>query len=324
MKCWRTMRCPSNNVLLNLTIDLDPDGQNEVVRDRSTLNFRSLELLMSEVGGGRPEISGEPLRFNWFIRADRQIEQSFGKVDGLVRQYRAFWDRALLSGDELCWHPHLYKKANGDFVLIDNEADCLNELRYLWNEIEPCGHPFATFRCGEARMTAAMFGLVEAFGFLQESTAIPGYFSDSFGQNWLRAKNRPYFPGTDRITDEGPARRMLEMPMNSWYLRASYDAKPKLRYLNFSVHHEYFSESLSRLPESFFSEENILDIPVLTAVSHPEEIVSDKPGNDLYPRTFDNFLSNIRSFVEYFADRGKHVAFSTLGESGKFWREQCC
>ena len=318
------MSRPSDKVLLNLTVDLDPDGQNEVVRDRNTLDFESLELLMREIGGARPAISGEPLRFNWFIRADRQIERSFGKVDGLVRQYRAFWDRALSSGDELCWHPHLYKEANGDFVLIDDEADCLEELRYLRNEIGACGCSFSTFRCGEARMTAAMFDLVESFGFLQESTAIPGYFNDSFGQNWLEAKNRPYFPAAGRITAEGPARKMLEMPMNSWYLQASYDAKPKLRYLNFSVHHEYFTESLSRLPESFFSRENILDVPVLTAVSHPEEIVSDKPGNDLYPRTFDNFLSNIRSFVEYFADRRTRVEFSTLGESGKFWREQCC
>ena len=318
------MRDPNNTVLLNLTIDLDPDGQNEVMRDRNTLNFKSLELLMSELDTVRPEISGEPLRFNWFIRADRQIEQSFGKVDGLMRHYRAFWDRALSSGDELCWHPHLYKNVNGNFVLIDDEADCLNELRYLWDEIDPCGYPFATFRCGEARMTSAIFDLVESFGFLQDSTAIPGYFSDSFGQNWLRAKNRPYFPGADRITEEGPARNMLEMPMNSWYLQASYDAKPKLRYLNFAVHHAYFSESLSRLPESFFSEESILDIPVLTTVSHPEEIVSDKRGNDLYPRTFDNFMSNIRAFVEYLSARGKQVVFSTLGESGKFWREQCC
>ena len=318
------MRCSNNNVLLNLTIDLDPDGQNEVVRDRNTLNFGSLELLMDELSGARLEISGAPLRFNWFIRADKQIKWKFGSIDSLMRHYRTFWERARSSGDELCWHPHLYKEENGAFVLIDDERECLKELRELWDELGPAGFPFATFRCGEARMTAAMFDLVESFGFLQESTAIPGYFNDSFGQDWLRAKNRPYFPAPGSATDEGPARKMLEMPMNSWYLKASYDVRPKLRYLNFAVHRDYFLKSLSLLPESFFSTENILDIPVLTAVSHPEEIVSDRPGNDLYPRTFDNFLGNIRAFVEFFAGRGKRVVFSTLGESGKFWRELCC
>ena len=318
------MRCPSDNILLNLTIDLDPDGQNEVVRDRNTLNFRSLELLMNEISSARPEISGAPLQFSWFIRADKQIKWKFGSVDGLMRHYRTFWELARSSGDELCWHPHLYKEANGVFVLIDDGNECLNELRELWDELGSGGYSLLTFRCGEARMTAAMFDLVESFGFLQESTAIPGYFNDSFGQDWLRAKNRPYFPAAGRTAEDGPARRMLEMPMNSWYLKASYDAKPKLRYLNFAVHRKYFLESLSRLPESFFSTENVLDIPVLTAVSHPEEIVSDRPGNDLYPRAFDNFLGNIRAFVEYFAGHGKRVVFSTLGESGKFWREQCC
>lgn len=173
-------------------------------------------------------------------------------------------------------------------------------------------------------MTSAMFNLVESFGFQQESSAIPGYFKDSFGQNWLTAKNRPYFPHVDHMTEEGTPRKMLEMPMNSWFLQASYDKQPKLRYLNFAVHHKYFLESLSHLPESYFSDDDILGIPVLTAVSHPEEIISDKPGNDLYPRTLENFLRNIQVFVEYFADRGKRIVFSTLNDSGRFWRKQCC
>ena len=308
---------------MNLTIDLDPDGQNDVVRDRNTLNFSSLELLMNELGKKRPEVSGEPLRFSWFVRIDRQIELKFGKADGLIRHYHDFWQQALSAGDELCWHPHLYRNLNGKYVLIDNEEDCLKELRDLWSMISSGRYSFSTFRCGEARMTSAMFDLVESFGLLQESSAIPGYFNDSFGQNWLKAKNRPYFPRADHMTEEGPVRKMLEMPMNSWYLQASYDKQPKLRYLNFSVHHRYFLDCLSRLPESFFSDDDMLDVPVLTAVSHPEEIISDKPGNDLYPRTLENFLSNIRDFVEYCSGRGKKVVFSTLHDSGRFWREQC-
>lgn len=53
------MSCPNNRVFLNLTIDLDPDGQNEVIRDRNTLNFRSLELLMDEIDRQRPKVLGE-------------------------------------------------------------------------------------------------------------------------------------------------------------------------------------------------------------------------------------------------------------------------
>ena len=314
----------NNRVLLNLTIDLDPDGQNEVVRDRNTLDFRSLELLMDEISGKRPEILGETLLFNWFIRFDRQIEQKLGSVDGLIQHYLDFWQQARSAGDELCWHPHLYKESNGNYVLIDNEDECLEELQYLWGVICSRNYSFSTFRCGEARMTSSMFNMVESFGFLQESSAIPGYYKDSFGQNWLNVKNMPYFPSKDQITEEGPVRKMLEMPMNSWYLQASYDKQPKLRYLNFAVHHKYFVESLARLPESFFFQDDILDIPVLTAVSHPEEIISDKPSNDLYPRTLENFLRNIQIFVDYFSDRGKKVVFSTLNDSGRFWREQCC
>ncbi len=314
----------NNKVLLNLTIDLDPDGQNEVIRDRNTLNFRSLELLMDELEKNRPDLGGESLRFSWFIRIDKQMEQKFGQIDGLLRHYHNFWQKATLEGDELCWHPHLYRNINDDYFLIDNEEDCLRELQDLWEVISSNQYSFKTFRCGEARMTSSMFNLIESFGYLQESSAIPGYFNDSFGQDWLKAKNRPYFPCDDNITAEGPVRKMLEMPMNSWYLQTSYDKQPKLRYLNFAVHHKYFVESLSRLPKSFYSQDNLLDISVLTAVSHPEEIVSDKMGNDLYPRTFDNFLHNIRSFVEYLSSNGKKVIFSTLNDSGRFWREQCC
>lgn len=315
---------PNDKVFLNLTIDLDPDGQNEVIRDRNTLNFSSLELLMDAIDRKRPEVLGEPLRFSWFIRVDRQIEQLFGKVDGLIRHYQSFWQLAQSVGDELCWHPHLYKNENDQYVLIDNEEECLKELQALWSAIQSNGYSFTTFRCGEARMTTAMFNLVESFGLLQESSAIPGYFKDSFGQNWLNTKNKPYFPNVEQITEEGPVRKMLEMPMNSWYLQASYDKQPKLRYLNFAVHHQYFLDCLSRLPESFFSDDDVLDVPVLTAVSHPEEIISNKRGNDLYPRTLENFLRNIQVFVEFFADRGKKVVFSTLNDSGRFWREQCC
>ena len=44
------MPSPDNKLLLNLTIDLDPNDQNEVVRDRNSLNIGSLELLMDEMG----------------------------------------------------------------------------------------------------------------------------------------------------------------------------------------------------------------------------------------------------------------------------------
>jgi hypothetical protein len=308
--------------LLCLTVDTDPDGLSGTVTNRQTLNWEGLEHLrhlpdeLADIEGllGRIPVT-------WFVRADGQLENILGSASYLLDAYSSLWTKVRMAGDEVGWHPHLYRQAKPDDValLITKPAEAVEELERLWNKLK-AGLPPTVFRNGEGWHTPETYSTVERLGFRCDSTAIPGRNGAAgHPMNWTNAPNQPYFPASDDLCQSGPWRRMLEVPMNTWRLQAPYDDAPKVRYMNPAVHPHLFANALKNW-------ENACNISptgfyIWVMIFHPDEVLATSGTDALYSRSMQGLCSNLASVGKSLERLGHRFEWVTVSDAAERWRE---
>lgn len=306
--------------LLCLTVDTDPDGLSGRTTDRRALSWKGLECLQSF-----PEAISKFTRFDhipvtWFVRADGQLESMLGDVAYLLETYAAFWGNLGRAGDEIGWHPHLYRQRNvaEEAVLISDPQEAADELQRLWNNLKVRFQPTA-FRNGEGWHTPETYSLVEQLGFRCDSTAIPGRRGNNgHPMNWEVAPNHPYFPSISNLCLCGPDRPLLELPMNTWLLQAPHDFGPRTRYMNPAVHPHLFANSLRNWENACKISHS--DLSVWVMIFHPDEVLGSRGPDGLYSRSQRDLCSNLRAVAEALQRLGQAFEWVTISAAAKRWR----
>jgi hypothetical protein len=311
--------------LLCLTVDTDPDGLSGTTTNRQTLSFAGLERLkcLPNELAAFAELGRIPM--TWFVRADGQLESILGTASYLLETYEDFWTQVTTAGDELAWHPHLYRQDRPEdaALLITDAIQAQDELERLWNNIGESFRPFhsTAFRNGEGWHTPQTYAVIERLGLLCDSTAIPGR-SGAAGHpmNWVGTPNQPYFPSADNLCQPGPPRSMLELPMNTWLLQAPYDETPRVRYMNPAVHPYLFAKPLrdwenacKLLPS---------DLYVWVMIFHPDELLATKDQDALYSRSTKALCANLVSMAESLQGLGHVFEWTTVSRAAECWRAQ--
>jgi hypothetical protein len=312
--------------LICLTIDTDPDGLNTHDPDRHTLAWDGLHFAIEHFHAVLPEI---PL--TWYVRADGQLERAYGSVSYLLDTYADFWRQALTRGDELGWHPHLYT-IEPESKIITDSAQAVTELSRIWQLTKDSEFPLPTFRMGEAWHTTETLNLLEQLGFQVDSTAIPGRDDSASGhpRNWSGTPNHPYYPSKNDVRiasvgaiHESPLHRdntysVLEVPMNSWYFKASYDPMPKLRYMNPCIHSGLWQQGLN------WWEANLPDhqLHIWNLILHPAEAMPHDKPDMLYAYSLDVIWENLQALVKRIEKRGDTASYTTINRASSQWREQ--
>ncbi|MDQ7027057.1 MAG: hypothetical protein Q9P44_16050 [Anaerolineae bacterium] len=307
--------------LICLTIDTDPDGLNTHDPDRRTLTWDGLHFAMQYFHTVLPHI---PL--TWYVRADGQLEQAYGSARYLLDKYADFWRKAIRRGDELGWHPHLYT-LDAQPQLITDSAQAVAELARIWHNIQDTAFNLPTFRMGEAWHTTETLTVLAEMGFTVDSTAIPQRDDSASGhpRNWSGTPNHPYFPAQHDIRMPAaidniapPTQRILEVPMNSWYIQASYDAAPKLRYMNPCIHRDLWQQGLvwwdANLPNH--------DLHVWNLILHPTEAMPHEKSDLLYAYSLDVLQENLAQLLERIEKRGDSATYVTLSHAAQHWRQK--
>jgi hypothetical protein len=310
----------SKTHLLCLTVDTDPDGLSGKVTNRNALSWEGLARLqrLPDKLADFPKLGRVPI--SWFVRADGQLESILGGVAYLLETYDHFWAHVKAAGDELAWHPHLYRQARPENAarLITDPIEAQDELERLWNELSPTFHP-TSFRNGEGWHTPETYATVERLGFRCDSTAIPGRTGKpGHPMNWAGAPNRPYFPAADDLCKPGPERSMLELPMNTWRLQAPHDDVPRVRYVNPAVHPHLFAKALKNWENAGDSPSPDLNIWVM--IFHPDEVLATRADDALYSRSPQALCKNLTSIAENLRQLEHDVAWVTISDAAERWR----
>ncbi len=305
-----------SHFIICLTIDIDPDGLSGVVTDRNSSSFASFEKLNSF-----PEIISDKLKrqapVTWFVRIDDQVKYFFGSRLHLVETYRAFWDKTRAMKHEIAWHPHIYQQSGGEFVIPQDAAFACDQVSSVHEEISGYQLELKSFRNGEGWQRNETIELVEQLGYTVDSTAIPGIMKPApHLLNWKDTPNHPYYPSVDNYRVNASERKLLEIPMNTWIVKAPYDKEPRLRYMNPCIHANIFEESL--LSSSLFEGDET--VKVLTFISHPDELVEQSTPDQLYMRTTENYIRNVERLTEEISRKNGTFEFCTLQKAAAIWK----
>lgn len=311
-----------NKHLLCLTVDTDPDGLSGKATNRKTLEFKGLEALQSfpdelERYPGMPTIP-----MTWFIRADGQLKSILGSTAYLLEKYGNFWATVRQGGNELAWHPHLYRQptANDPVVMITDPNEAQEELQRLWSEMADL-LPSTSFRNGEGWHTPQTYATVEKMGFRCDSTAIPGRGGTNGNpMKWKGAPNEAYYPSVGQLCQPGPERQMLELPMNTWLVRAPYDDSPKLRYMNPALHPEIFARAVRAWENT--RKNSSLEMSIWVMIFHPDEVLGGRQQDHLYSRSREALFRNLLLFQESLQRAGIEVEWVTIADAAEAWRRR--
>jgi hypothetical protein len=294
-----------------VTVDVDQDGMT-LKDERNTLTWRAIDIV--------PKI-GESLRIvgartTWMIRADAQIADVYGEPDGLLTRHRSLWRSLGEYGDEIGWHPHLYRHlADGTYLADLTASECADELRTTHARLKAAGHSFRASRLGEARGANETMRALSDLGIEVDSSALPGRArADSERSfDWSSSPNRPYRPSCTDYRVEGlPADDLLEVPMTTATVRAPYDRTDVRRYLNLAYHEGIFAKAARSLTQEGGHE--LGAHAFVTTILHPEEAMPREGGHPLYAFRPDALRANLECLVEHLVATCGTVKFITLGE----------
>jgi hypothetical protein len=309
--------------LVCLTIDTDPDGLSGPVVNRRALRWEGLSRIGDLVT--RLDDLGSTLEaripLTWFVRADGQLRDVLGHCGWLLDNFNRTWEAARQRGDELAWHPHLYRcdADGGEPTLISQPGEACDELERIWSDLEPFAFRPISFRNGEGWQCPETLATVERLGLTIDSTAIPGRRArPPHPMDWTGAPNQPYYPRPENICEPGPPRRLLEIPMNTWLVKAPYDAQPQLRYMNPAVHEHLFGGALREWTAAGRRSRDGIYVWVL--VFHPDEVLAQPQPDALYAGSPRSLCQNVATLYRCALEIGDLLEFATISRAAERWK----
>ena len=301
-----------------LTFDVESDNFDPTV-DPAQADVRAA-FLWRGVHEGVPQLlelfaapgaqSARPIVCTWFIRVDGHLQATFGDAGYLLDEHAALWRQVADRGDELAFHPHLYRFAGGRWQqeqdpeqLVRGIADGLSAMRRRgWRPVSS--------RIGEAYCSNAILRQLDAEGIACDATAMPGRVRRDADRllDWGPTRQRPYRPSQSdyRVPGE-PSWKVLEVPMTMTPVRADYDQSPLSRYVDLSFHPRALRDGLQEVAASH---------DYVVATMHPSTIVPPRDGrtHGLLSFSFDAFRENLACLVDACGRQGRPVEFVTLRE----------
>ncbi len=305
--------------LIALTIDADPDGSARKDCDRAALVWDGLDYVAEHACRFTIPREEEAMPITWFVRADGQLRQAYGRSTYLLERYVAHWDCERMRGCEIGWHPHLYHGVAPE--LMDDPARAVDELESIWAELAECGFIPSVFRKGEAWHLKSTMDTIESLGIQIDSSAVPGRRGPAgHPRNWEESPNHPYYPDTNNIRLAGTERAILEVPMTTWRVEAPWDAAPTLRHMNPAMHPEIFARAVDAWQREFRGTDS--DVYVWVLVTHPDEIAPSTRSDGLIAHDWRAVLANVAAFTAAFDRLEQSWEFATLSDAAARWKNQ--
>ncbi|MCZ7355872.1 MAG: hypothetical protein O8C66_08875 [Candidatus Methanoperedens sp.] len=259
----------------------------------------------------------KPPKIIWYLRSDHQINIIWGDWCYPVREYVSLWNEFEKSGDEIGWHPHLWK---------------LNEIKNIWyqeikdkNWISHClekGYKEISkiFRVKSTRMgwdfhNNYTMNILNSLGILNDLSAIPGIKNNGTIDNiydWKNTSRYPYFPSKHdyKIEDSDPSNnhKIVEIPITTYpipfYLRVL--TRKGIIAANIAKHPLFFKNAIKIVVNR--NEEEAF----LSTYFHPSDIKDEKGLFSL-----NNFKRNLNNIVEIARKKKLEVLFITPQELGE-------
>ncbi|TGY87260.1 hypothetical protein E5163_16230 [Marinicauda algicola] len=308
-----------------LTFDLDPDLFDESVaptQARTKISWRciteGIPLIRDRVGEVA-EAAGLKPAPSWFVRVDNQIGDLWGRPAWLLEEYGAVFEALETAGEEIAWHPHLYRRSDTGWEQETDPSALADKMEAALADMKRFGYAPRCARIGEAYGSNAIMEAHDRLGIEFDSTAMAGRKRVDAERiiDWEATPHRAYRPSqADHRIPGKPARDVVEIPMSMQRVKADYDAEPFLRYLDLSFHPRALAHGLDDL---------VRDADYLVTVTHPSAFLSDfEPagGHGLVAFDPQALTRNLDAVLDAAGRHGRRPRFLTISQLGDELRRE--
>jgi len=218
-----------------------------------------------------------------FCRADWQIETEMGDSAWVFKKTKEVLNKVSLKNvkTSLEWHPHLYHFEENKWLLAKNEQIQKRQLLDIYPKLNAEGFEIRCSRIGECFFSSQILTTLSCLGIKIDSSAFPGR---NIGHtDWTSAPTYPYYPLEDNFTKVGTG-GVLEVPFTMIPIRAPYEKKEALRYLNLNFSPSFTLDGIKNHKG-----------PVFVTIIHPFEILT--LGQDFTHQLFgsvDSITENLK------------------------------
>lgn len=303
-----------------LTFDLDPDVFDASIdpeSHRSRLTWLCITLGISRIQEALASVSafrGVAPPCTWFVRVDNQIADIYGRPAYLLKEHDEIFRAAQKRGDEISWHPHLYRRVGGNWMQETDDAALAEALKSSVADMRQMGYQVECSRIGEAYGSSGIMRSLSELGIKYDATAMAGRrrVDDQRLIDWLPTPSDGYRPSrADHRVPGKPDFPIIEVPMSMLQVKAEYDERPILRYLDLSFHPASLATGLSDL---------VKDAPHLVAVTHPSAILAEcrpSKAHGLLSYAIEGLVENVLAIIACAEAAGRSVQFVTMSNLGR-------
>ncbi|KAB2946163.1 MAG: hypothetical protein OIN84_08985 [Candidatus Methanoperedens sp.] len=196
-----------------------------------------------EVANYIEDAEGHNAKITWFLRSDDQIKELYGDPAWMVRNFMGIWKELGSQGDEIGWHPHLWRWNES----IKSWYPELEDRIWIENCMEEGYNRFPEeFKLTSSRMcwnfhSNITMNKVDELGLKVDISAMPGQKSikpvndspDSLYYDWEITKEPPYFPSQSDYRREADINErsldILEIPLTNFEISLSWQIKRILK-----------------------------------------------------------------------------------------------
>lgn len=304
---------------ISLTFDLDPDVFDESIASsegRTRLTWRCIEESIPMIREAVREVAGRrdlAATATWFVRVDNQIRDFYGRPAHLLTEYASLFGALRDAGEEIAWHPHLYRETPHGWVQETDDSALDEAMEEALADMRSVGYAPVCSRIGEAFGSAGIMAALDRLGIVYDSTAMPGRrrVDDQRTIDWQATPPHPYRPSrADHRRPGQPAFGVVEIPMSMLSVRAAYDREPVLRYLDLSFRNAALAAGLPEL---------LARADYLVTVTHPSAVLPDfapDGGHGLLSFDVRELATNLAAIVDAARGFGREPRFVTLAELG--------
>jgi hypothetical protein len=251
---------------LIITIDIDNDFVKVPLEDSLSLQWdgllTGLPVILECINHLAKNLNHQ-IAISIFCRADWQIEELMGSISWVFKATQKILDQKKYDYLKIAleWHPHLYQKsADGKWTLAFDKEIQKQQLIDVFRKLKKENIDFVCSRIGECYFSQTILETLIELQIPIDSSAFSGR---NIGHtDWSDAPHGPYCPNADNFTQSGNA-PLIMVPFSMIPIKAPYEEKVALRYLNLIFDPKYTQEGIQKYSQNTF-----------VTILHPYEILT--------------------------------------------------
>jgi len=242
---------------------------------------------------------------------DNQLKEIYGNAAYLLIKYRGLWEKVEEEGDEIGWHPHLYRKLEGKWIQETRYSYIKKDLQESHKAMIETGFSPVCSRIGEAFQSNEIMIELFRLGIKIDSTAMPGRVRIDHERHidWNGTPCDPYYPSKTDYRfpgKKGDSIGILEVPMSMIETKTDYDEKSLKRYVDLSFRNHIMKDGL---------EAHIRNSDYLISITHPSTILPlYNINHPLVSYDIAEVEKNINTIISECNRLGKKIRFITVTE----------